>query len=451
MKERWKEVEPGAKEKQEEQFAIWLSGKGITFESSEAERIYKERIGFLKDAIQLIKPPRRVPVCPSPGFFPIGYAGSTVYEAMYDYGVLVRIWEKYCNDFAPDAYNAPTSIVPGKVIDLLDLTLYKWPGHGLSKEQPYQFVEGDYMKAEEYQDLIDDPSSYFLRVYFPRIFGALKPFERMPLFPLIHEMPLVPPGIAPFGTPELQKALQNMMDAASEAIRWANRVRALNGSIMGKGYPTFSGGFSKAPFDVVGDSLRGTTGVMMDIYRHPDELLEACEKLTPFMVRAGVATGKANGHPLIFIPLHKGADGFMSDKQFRTFYWPTLKKVIIGLVNEGMVPLLFAEGGYNSRLEVISDLPKGSTVWWFDHTDMFRAKKTVGKVACIAGNVPLSLLCAGTEDEVKQFCKSLIDTVGRDGGFILSTGGGMEGARPENVRAMINFSKEYGVCSKTIL
>ena len=82
------------------------------------------------------------------------------------------------------------------------------------------------------------------------------------------------------------------MDAASEATRWAHRVRALNGSIMGKGYPTFSGGFSKALFDVVGDSLRGTRGVMMDIYRHPDELLEACERLTPFMVRAGVATGK---------------------------------------------------------------------------------------------------------------------------------------------------------------
>jgi hypothetical protein len=447
MKERWTEVEAGAKDKQEQQFATWLSGEGISFESSEAERAYKERIGLFKDAIQLIKPPQRVPVCPSPGFFPIGYAGLTVYEAMYDYEALVRSWEKYCNDFAPDVYNAPTSIVPGKVLDLLDFTLYKWPGHGVSKERPYQFVEGEYMKAEEYQDLIDDPSGYFLRVYFPRIFGALKPFERMPFFPLIHEIIFVPPGIAPFGTPELQKALHDIMEAASEATRWSKRVRSFNVSIMGKGYPTFSGGASKAPFDVVGDSLRGTAGVMMDMYKHPDELLEACERLTPFMIRAGVAAGKANGHSLIFIPLHKGADGFMSDKQFRTFYWPTLKKVIIGIVNEGLVPVLFAEGGYNSRLEVVSDLPKGVAAWWFDHTDMIRAKGTVGKVACIVGNVPLPLLCAGTEDEVKEYCKRLIDNVGRNGGFILSTGAGMEGAKPENVKAMINFSKKYGVCS----
>jgi uroporphyrinogen-III decarboxylase len=267
----------------------------------------------------------------------------------------------------------------------------------------------------------------------------------MPLFPLIHEMIFVPSGLAPFGMPELQKALCNIMEAASEATRWAMRMRVLNSSIMGKGYPSFSGGASKAPFDVVGDSLRGTAGVMMDMYRHPDELQEACERLTPFMVRAGVSSGKANNHSLIFIPLHKGADGFMSDKQFQTFYWPTLKKVIIGLVNAGLVPLLFAEGGYNSRLEIISDLPKGMTVWWFDSTDMVRAKKTVGRVACIAGNVPLPLLCAGTEDETKKYCKRLIDSVGRDGGFILSTGAGMEGAKPENVKAMIDFSKEYGV------
>ena len=445
MKERWTEVEAGAKEKQAKQFATWLSGESIPFEDSNAAEAYQERINLLKDAIQLIKPPYRVPVCPSPGFFPISYAGSTLYAAMYEFDTLVRIWEKYCNDFAPDAYNAPTSIVPGKVFDLLDFTLYKWPGHGVSKEWPYQFVEGEYMKAEEYQDLIDDPSGYFLRVYFPRIFGALKAFERMPIFPLIHEMVLVPLGLFPFGTPELQKALHDIMDAASEATSWGKKVRALNGSIMGKGFPTYSGGFSKAPFDVVGDSLRGTAGVMTDMYRHPDDLLEACERLTPFMVKAGVAAGKANNHSLIFIPLHKGADGFMSDKQFRTFYWPTLKKVIVGLVNEGLVPLLFAEGGYNSRLEVISDLPKGAAVWWFDQTDMVRAKETVGKVTCIAGNVSPPLLCVGTEDEVKAYCKRLIDTVGRDGGFILSTGAGMEGAKPENVRAMIDFSKEYGV------
>jgi len=444
MKDRWTKVEAGARENQEKQFAEWISGKGIPFQSPEAEADYKERAGLIKDAIQLVKPPKRVPVCPSPGFFPIQYAGATPYEAMYDYDALVRIWTKYCADFKPDTYTTVGNIVPGKALDILDFTLYKWPGHGIPKDQTYQFSEGAYMKAEEYQDLIDDPSGYFLRVYFPRIFRSLKGFEKLPLFPLMQEIPNVPPGIGPFGNPEIQKSFQSLMDAGSEVMRWADKAQPLNKTMMGKGYPTISGGFSKAPFDAIGDSLRGTSGIMMDMFRHQEELLEACERMTPIMIRAGVSAGKANGHPIIFMPLHKGADGFMSEKQFLTFYWPTLKKVIIGLINEGMVPLLFAEGRYNTRLEIISDLPKGSTLWLFDLTDMVRAKQTVGKVAGIAGNVPLPLLCTGSVDEVKQYCKNLIDNVGRDGGFILSTGAGMDGARIENAKAMIEFSKEYG-------
>jgi uroporphyrinogen-III decarboxylase len=163
------------------------------------------------------------------------------------------------------------------------------------------------------------------------------------------------------------------------------------------------------------------------------------------MIKSGVASCRAAGNIMPFIPLHKGADGFMSDEQFQTFYWPTLRKVIIGLVNEGIVPQLFAEGGYNQRLEVISDVPKGKVVWWFDLTDMAQAKKTVGRVACIAGNVPLSLLCTGSPDDVKTYCKNLVDTAGRDGGFILSTGAGMQGSRAENVKAMIDFFKNYGI------
>jgi uroporphyrinogen-III decarboxylase len=76
---------------------------------------------------------------------------------------------------------------------------------------------------------------------------------------------------------------------------------------------------------------------------------------------------------------------------------------------------------------------------------MKRAKETVGKVACLAGNVPLDLLCTGTPDEVESYCKELIDVAGADGGFILSTGAGMQGSKAVNVKAMMDFSKEYGV------
>ena len=85
----------------------------------------------------------------------------------------------------------------------------------------------------------------------------------------------------------------------------------------------------------------------------------------------------------------------MSDKDFKTFYWPTLKAVIVGLVNEGCVPFLFVEGGYNQRLDVIAgdpDIPAGTTFWIFDKTDMREVKKRFGGWACFGGNVPASML-----------------------------------------------------------
>jgi len=443
MKDRYLNLSPDADRKQAALFEKWLSGDNIPFTSADAAAAYRKRATLIKDAIQLQKTPARIPICPSAGFFPVQYAGVSMYDAMYDYDVLTQAWEKYCQDFTPDAYNAPTTIVPGKLLDILDFKLCKWPGRGVSKQQEYQYVEKEYMKADEYQDLIDDPTGYFMSVYFPRIFGNLKPLEKMPLLPIVNEIPCVPPAAIPFGTEEVQSTLKTLMQAGKESTKWLTAVRRINRSVMGKGFPAFSGGFTKAPFDVIGDTLRGTLGVMMDIYRHPQELMEACERLTPFMVKAGVASCKATGHIMPFIPLHKGADGFMSDEQFRTFYWPTLRKLIIGLIDEGCVPQLFAEGAYNQRLETICDVPKGKTVWWFDLTDMDRAKNTVGQVACIAGNVPVSLLCTATTDEVKAYCKNLLDVAGRDGGFIFSTGAGMQGAKAENVKVMIDFAKQY--------
>jgi hypothetical protein len=441
MKDRFVEVAPDAGQKQAERFDVWMSGQGIPFADEQAKQSYRERVALLKDAIQLDQPPKRIPVCPSAGFFPLEYAGIRMYDAMYDYQALKTAWVTYHSDFGPDAYNGPTNIVPGKVLDILDLKLYRWPGHGVGKDGEYQFVEDAYMKAEEYQELIDDPTGFFLNSFFPRIFGALEPFTTFPLLPPVHEIPVMPGCMMPFGAESMQKALDALGRAGEAALQWRQVAGEISGRIMGLGFPSFSGGFTKAPFDVIGDSLRGTRGVMLDMFRCPDLLKEACERLTPIMVKNAVTGCRATGHIMPFIPLHKGADAFMSKEQFSTFYWPTLRKLIIGLINEGMVPQLFAEGGYNDRLEMISDLPKGKVVWWFDRTDMARAKATVGQVSCIAGNVPMSLMCTGTPDQITSYCSELMETAGAGGGFILSSGAGMQGSKPENVKALMAFCR----------
>ncbi|OIQ60283.1 uroporphyrinogen decarboxylase [Moorella thermoacetica] len=300
------------------------------------------------------------------------------------------------------------------------------------------------MKADEYNALIQDPSDFWVRIYLPRIFGALKPLEKLAPLTDVLEIVMTCGSFLPLGLPEVQDALKALIAAGNEARRWAGVLRALDHALQGQGFPAFLGGVSKAPFDIIGDTLRGTHGIMLDMYRQPERLLEALEVIAPLAIRMGVASAKAARHPVVFMPLHKGADGFLSDMQYRTFYWPTLKKVIIGLIEEGLVPFLFAEGGYNSRLEVIRDLPKGKTIWLFNDTDMARAKEILGDIACISGNVPITLLSLGTPEEIKEYCKQLIKTAGKDGGFILGSGATIDNIKPENLRALIESAREYG-------
>jgi len=301
------------------------------------------------------------------------------------------------------------------------------------------------MKAEEYDLLIADPSFYFRNFYLPRVFGALDGFKMLSPLTGILEIYGVAFNFIPYALPPVQNTYKTLFEAGAVALEWAGVMGGMDVELATLGYPNILAGFTKAPFDTIGDTLRGTKGIMLDIFRRPEKLLEAMEAITPIMINMGIGSAQATGNPLIFIPLHKGADGFLSDDQFKEFYWPTLRKVIMGLIDAGCVPFPAAEGGYNSRLEVIKDLPRGKTIWMFDQTDLIKAKEVVGDTLCIFGNMPSAMLELGTPQEVRDYAKKLIDVVGKGGGFIMANASFFDQAKPENIKAMIDFTKEYGV------
>ena len=437
-------------EKQEELFARWMSpkdpqGNNLKFQSPQTEKAYKDRITRIKDAIQMKKLPDRVPIFACPSFFPMYYAGITPQESMYDYDKCCMAFKKFVLDFEPDGHLGAFVPGTGKALEILDYKLYSWPGHGVSPNVSYQANEGEYMKANEYDALIDDPSNFFSNTYLPRVFGALEGFKMLPPLTGILEMYGVAINFIPFGLPPVQASYKALFEAGAEALKWIGAMGAWNDEIKAAGFPIIVAGYSKAPFDVIGDTLRGTRGIMLDMYRQPDKLLEAMDRLTPIMIKMGISSTQMAGHPLIFMPLHKGGDGFMSDEQFKKFYWPTLRKVMMGLIAEGVVPMPAAEGKWTTRLEVVQDLPKGKTLWMIDQSDIAKAKKTLGKVACMFGNVPSALLALGTPQEVKDYVKKCIDVAGKGGGYIVSNGAFFDHAKAENVKAMVDFAKEYGV------
>ncbi len=445
---KWEEMT--ADERREQLWKSWLQPANVTFSSPAAGKAYKARVTRFRNAIELKKAPDRVPIFPVVGWFPAYYSGMTPHDMMYDLAKLHAAYKKYVVDFQPDAHMGIMVAPPGKFFEILDYKLYAWPGHGVSKDVGYQALEGEYMTAEEYDALITDPTDFFMRAYLPRVFAALGPFRE--LSPLTNILEIYggfsAANILPFGLPDVQTAVKKLMTAGEEALKWIGTVGAFEKEMTELGYPDFFGGGCKAPYDTLSDTLRGTKGIMIDIYRRPEKVLKAMEVIVPLMVRMGADTAKHNGNPIVFLPLHKGADGFLSDAQFRKFYWPTLKAVLLGLIDEGCVPFCWAEGGFNTRLEVIKDFPKGKMIWGFDRTDMAQVKKVLGSVCCIGGNVPQSLLDTGTVAEVKANIKGLINACGKGGGYIVMTGASFDWTKPENVHAMIDATKEYGVYKK---
>jgi len=437
----WSEL--SSEERLERRWAAFLE-PALEFVSPEAKTEYAARAQRLKTAVLLEGIPDRVPVCALTGLYPATSRGLTPFDAMHDYPRAAEAWLACNRDLRPDALMAPIfAAIPARAFDALDVKVLSWPGHGVPKTAGFQYNEKEWMREDEYHLLIDDPTDFLLHVYLPRTVAGLDGFASL-VSPLdMVEIVASPSYLMRWATPEVQASLEKLATAGRECNEWGAVFYPLLGQLVREGLPGPIGSMSLAPFDFIGDTLRGTRGILMDMFRQPDAVLEACDRLAPVLVKWVTRRATPQTGPLVFIPLHKGADGFMNGQQFERFYWPSLRKVILGLIEDGFVPYLFAEGAYNSRLETIRDVPAGRTLWHFDHTDMVRAKETLGGVACIQGNVPLSLLQLGTAEEVTAYCRDLIGAVSSGGGFILDVGAVVDEAKDENMLAMIRAAKEY--------
>jgi len=307
----------------------------------------------------------------------------------------------------------------------------------------HQFVEKEYMKADEYDLFMKDQFDFGLRYFLPRAWGVFEPFANVPSFSSYQGLPQR--LMAMCQDPVFQKSFKASWKASQENAKFQKITDECTQIALEMGFPPLMGGIALAPFDTVADMLRGTHGSVMDMYRQPEKLLEALEVITQQSLESAVNMANFSLSPMVFIPMHKGDDVFMSLKQFEKFYWPTFRKLLLGLINEGIVPMMVIDGSYNTRLEIIKDLPRASVVWTFEQTDMFKAKEILGDSACIAGNVLAAQLYTHTPQAIKEYCRKLIEVCGKGGGYILSLGSGIDKCDPANLQAIIEAAKEYGV------
>lgn len=393
-------------------------------------QLYQERLTRYLTALRNEKPDK-IPIRPFVAEFTAKYAGMTCQQVAHDYNLAFEAAVKCAKEFDWDAVVPNMVYVWTGLAQAAGLRYYGIPGIGIPHTTGFNFIEPPedqaFMRADEYDALIDDPTGFLYNVWLPRISTEVAAIGQ----PATYRNNLA-----------LVKSSMAMMVYFHAFGPQIQRLRDECGTVSA------IAGIFKAPFDIIGDKLRGYLGLTMDMATQPDKVLKACEALMPHLTHVGLTTADPAKQVPIGFWMHRGCVPFISPKQFQSHYWPTLRPCIEEFWKHGHQTMFYAEGKWDHHLDDFATLPERSILFHVDQGDIFLAHKKLHHKFALSGGIPNVLLSYGKPDEVRAHCQRVIDGVAKEGGYIMDAGAIMQDDTSiENLRALTDFTREYGVYS----
>jgi hypothetical protein len=195
--------------------------------------------------------------------------------------------------------------------------------------------------------------------------------------------------------------------------------------------------------------LRTLTEFTLDLYRCKDKTREVLKVMSRDIAEGAVQAmahrgdSPLSGIPGVMMACERGSGTYFNLNLFEEFIWPFMKEQIEVNWAHGYVTTLHMDTDWTLNLPYLLELPAKSCIVELDSTsDIFKAKEILGKHMCLMGDVPPSISSHGTEEEMRAYCEKLVKEVGRDTGFILSTGCAVPpNTKIENFKAMIDTVK----------
>jgi len=365
----------------------------------------------IEAAIKL-EPVDRIPCAPLMDiFFPAKYKGFSVADAIRDwkkgfYSIVdvfdeVDGWDGmilpgYSMPATPHVYSSG-GIALGKNL---------FPGTDLRKNDSPQFYETEIVTREDYEDIIDL-------------------------------------GWKGFRTKHQQR--YNSTDE-EQTLKWTQKQMERYKTELNfwreKGIRTLCGAITSSPLMILSTS-RTLLGVTKDIYEIPDKLEAAMDAMVDDLISDAIEATQLSGQPGVMLIMERGGGFYYPLNIYERFEYPYMKRMVEAFAAEGILTVMHLDQNYTLNLPYFKDLPAKMVVAELDSmTDIFKAKEILAGHMCIAGDVPAALSSLGTPEEMEAYCSKLIDIVGKDSGFILSTGCTCPiDCKMENFKAMINTAK----------
>ena len=387
------------------------------------EKLLQERAARITAAIQH-KPGDRVPAIAMIETWAGHYKGFDVTDMAYDYPKLREANIAMATDFEFDALPPPFGVRSGNIYTAAasnEFFFFDEDGKAYDSLQHIE-IPGGSMKVEDYPELIADPYKYIIEKQLPRRYRLM--------------------GVSPsMATMTLAQSAITYQTYINEAV-----VKLAIDLAVNHGMPLFFKGSTEMPMDLLMDYFRGFEGISLDIKRHKDEVIAACDALYPLMLKRAIHNVETGVFPTIFIPLH--IPTYLRPKDFETFYWPTFKRMIDDLVALDITPTLFMEGNWEPYYDFINQLPKHKVVGLFETLDFKKAKAVIGDTLCIMGGMPIDVINHCSKDEAVAYAKQLIDDLAPGGGYIFALDKVLiapNDANPDTLKAVLKAVKEYGV------
>lgn len=307
------------------------------------------------------------------------------------------------------------------------------PGVDMTEGSVLQYREPQgedeaFLKENEYDELIDDPTAFLANKWMAR-----------------NSARIVPTG----GT----VTFDHTTALISGSLAYANYMNAFGPAAMklkfDSGIVSANAGMIKAPFDILCDKFRGYVNTAVDTIERPETVRKACEALIPHIIANALGGADPSREAPITLWAHRGCVPFVSRETFDRIVWPTLLPVLEEIISKGYQVIFYAEGNWEAHYDVLRKLPAGGIIY---HLDRGSPKKTAdsfkGRFA-ISGGLAYDILARGTADDVRQHMKELFDIMKPGGAYILdATALMMNDIVPENLAAAVAYTMENGVYSQ---
>jgi uroporphyrinogen-III decarboxylase len=370
--------------------------------------LYQDRFTRIKKTINL-EPVDRVPVVYMGVAFAPRYMGMTIADYCADAEAAFQV-----NLSAMDRLgelDGTNLAAAGRITALLTsiwMSRLGVPGKDLPADSLWQVREAEVMTIEDYDTIIEKGWGAFFMEYLPRVIDPL----------------------------EFQQSMGWVMQNAA-------RVQQ---TYFERGYVVVC----NAPVNVVipFEYLCGGRSMQkffFDLYRMPDKVQAAMDVILGETLAQIEAAPPVMGVGGTWLGGWRAASALVAPKLWDRFVWPYYLKLSEALVAKGITPVLHWDQDWTRDLVRLQELPAKKCILNPDGmTDMKKFKEFAGDRMAMMGDIPSSLLAAGTPEDVDKYvCEQVELFEGK--GLILCPGCDAPiNAKPENMEAFVAAAHKYG-------